>query len=165
MFNNLKNNINIKILRNNDFDKKYSQNISLNFNNKPNYINNKIVFPKNLKYNHISPEQYNKYRLKLKNEKNSYDDIKMSKNNLNKNNQIQLNLENHNTNLLNNYNNIKNFNKFVTTEQITCKRPNIKIINIISPISKASSYTKVKKYSFSSNLYKNKINENIIMLL
>ena len=157
---NLKNNINIKILRNNDFDKKYSQNISLNFNNKPNYINNKIVFPKKLKYNHISPEQYNKYRLKLKNEKNSYDDIKMSKNNLNKNNQIQLNLENHNTNLLNNYNNIKNFNKFVTTEQITCKRPNIKIINIISPISKASSYTKVKKYSFSSNLYKNKINEN-----
>ena len=159
IFDELKNDINIKNMTNDAVDKMSNQNSSLNFNN---IYNNKIVFPQNLKYSHLSPDQLNKYKIKLKNDKISFDSFNLNKKNVNanKNNQFQLNFENHNTlNNFNNLNNNKNFNKkFLTTEQINCKPPkNIKIINIISPISKVSSYTKVKKNSFcaKSNLYKN----------
>ena len=147
---NLNKNINIIKNNNKDNDKIFSENLSLNFKN------NKIVIPKNLKINHISPEQYNRYRLKLINEINN-SNIKPNKqhNITYRNNKIKLSLGN--KKILNNFNIIRNNKTFINTQNIyKVPMKNIKIINIISPINKITNYYKVKKNSFCSkvNLYK-----------
>ena len=134
---------------NKDNAKIYNENLSLNYNN------NKIVIPKNLKINHLSPEQYNRYRLKLRNEINNNIEPKKQHNITYGSNKIKLSLGN--KKILNNFNIIGNNKTFINTQNIN-KAPmkNIKIINIISPINKIINYYKVKKNSFCSktNLYK-----------
>ena len=151
--NDLKKNININIIQNNNFDndKIYSENFSFD------YKNNKILIPKNLRINHISPEQINRFKLKINSETNSSNNFKLNKRNhiKYKNNQIKLNLGKNS--ILNNFNIIKNNKTYINNQNMLNEpQKNIKIINIISPISKISNYYKVKKNSFSSktNLYK-----------
>ena len=118
--------------------------------------NNAFVFPKYLKINHISPENFNKYRLKIKNDKKNYSNDKLNKKQFNQNKNVKLNSEKNNE--PNTSNIIKNNNTFIANDKIFIRpQKNIKIINIITPKNKVSSYYKVKKNIFTSkaNLYKN----------
>ena len=155
--NKLSKNININLIQNNNKDNEqiYYENVSLN------YKNNRIVIPKSLKINHISPEQFNRYRLKIKDENNFNNIIKLNKQNYNffikKKEKLSLGNK-----ILNKLNAIKNNKTFVSTHNINNEhQKDIKIINIISPIHKISNYYKDKKNSFSSLTYLYKNNNNI----
>ena len=149
----LNNNINFISIPKNTNNKIESENIYFN-SNKMN--NNAFVFPKYLKINHISPENFNKYRLKIKNDKKNYSNDKLNKKQFNQNKNVKLNSEKNNE--PNTSNIIKNNNTFIANDKIFIRpQKNIKIINIITPKNKVSSYYKVKKNIFTSkaNLYKN----------
>lgn len=142
---NKKNDLNINIIQNNNFkssNKISSENLSFNLN-KP----NKIFFSQNIKYNHHSPEQYNKYKSKIQNLKNKIACIKLNKPNLVQKKANQINLNIGKKIISNNYNNKVVKTNYLKTEKINIRPPpkNIRIINIISPISKSSTYYKVKK--------------------
>ena len=112
--NDLKKNININIIQNNNFDndKIYSENFSFD------YKNNKILIPKNLRINHISPEQINRFKLKINSETNSSNNFKLNKRNhiKYKNNQIKLNLGKNS--ILNNFNIIKNNKTYINNQNM-----------------------------------------------
>ena len=168
-------NINIFQKKNNNI-KMPSENLYLNYNFNDNNSINRIIIPKNIKFKHISPEKVNKYKIKIINDKNSLEGFKLNKKSLirSKINQMRLNFRK--GNIPNNFKNT-NVNTRISDNYINTERFNdnqnkkIKIINIISPINKASSYHKIKKNSFfpKSNLYKisdnfsNNINNNEII--
>ena len=142
---NKKNELNINIIQKNNFknsNKISSENLSFNLNNA-----NKIFFFENIKYNHHSPEQNNKYISNIQHLKNKINCIKLNKSNLQqkKANQINLNIGKKIVSF--NYNNKVMKTNYLKTEKINTKPPpkNIRIINIISPISKTSTYHKAKK--------------------
>ena len=145
-------------LLNNNKNKIIKENSSLNMTN-----SNIIMIPKKLQFTHISPEQFNRFKTKYY--------VKKSKNNLfelNKNNYIQYRNNKMKLNL--NKNNKSNFVNKLNKDAYSMNATNIpfkpnreiRIINIISPINRTSTYYKVEKNSFSSkkNLYKFTENNN-----
>lgn len=161
----------------NSYNNLFQQSNNSNLNSEITSLNltniNKIMVPKKvnyMKYNHISPEQQRRVKIKL----NQMNQEKIRENLylLNrkkyiqyKTNQYKINLDRNNE--AKNTNNIKNDNNSVNSlikdNKRNPKKSDIKIINIITPINKTSSYNKIKKNSFSSrtNLYKFKENHQI----
>ena len=141
--NDLKKNININIIQNNNFDndKIYSENFSFD------YKNNKILIPKNLRINHISPEQINRFKLKINSETNSSNNFKLNKRNhiKYKNNQIKLNLGKNS--ILNNFNIIKNNKTYINNQNMLNEpQKNIKIINEIIQLNSSNNKNITNKY-------------------
>ena len=167
--------LNPEVSYNNIFQHSNNSNINnkisnLNLTN----INNIIMVPKKenyIKYNHLSSEQQRRINIKM----NQMNQGKIRENlfTLNRNKYIQYKTNQYNLisdkiNVVKNINNFKNddnsMNSEIRNNKNYPKNSNIKIINIIAPINKASSFYKIKKNSFSSrtNLYKdnNKIKKN-----
>ena len=123
------------------------------FNKTENKINNnnKIIIPKNLKNNHISPVHINRTIFNKKNE-TIRNNIIILKNAKYKAKSKLLNTGNNNK--LNNYKIIKNNNTFISKVKSQIQpQKGIKIINILLPKNKISNFYKVKKNSFTSNLF------------
>ena len=134
---------------------------------------NKIIVPKKreyIKYNHISPDQQKRIKTKMNQE--NQQKIRENLYSLNRKKYIQYKTNQNKINLdrnkiEKNYYNIKtdgnSMNANIKNNKNYPKKSDIKIINIIAPINKTSSYYKVKKNSFSSrtNLYKYKENSKI----
>ena len=158
LMNNANNDLNINIIQNNNIknsNKFYSECASLN--------SDKIIFQNNLKYSHLSPDQYNKYKSKMQNFKIKDNSIRQNQqpNSFRyKGNQIKLNISKKNSS----YNSKNMKTNYLNTEKITCKpQKNIRIINIISPINKTTTYYKTKKNSLvlKSKKFYNNINNSI----
>jgi len=170
--------LNLKSSYNNIFQQNNNSNSNLNSESSNLNINisniNRIIVPKKdnyIKYNHISPEQQR--RVKIKMIQANQEKIRENLYLLNrkkyiqyKTNQYKINLDR--KNVVKNHNNIKNDDNSKNEDikdsiKYPIKKSDIKIINIIAPINKTSSYYKVKKNSFSSrtNLYKYKENSKI----
>jgi len=156
----------------------FQQNNNSNLNHDISNLNltniNKIIVPKKenyIKYNHISPDQQRKIKTKMN--QDNQEKIRENLYSLNRKKYIQyktnykINLDG--KDVIKNSNNIKNEdnskNIKIKENKIYPKKSDIKIINIIAPINKSSSYYKIKKNSFTSrtNLYKdnNKIRNKI----
>jgi len=156
----------------------FQQNNNSNLNHDISNLNltniNKIIVPKKenyIKYNHISPDQQRKIKTKMN--QDNQEKIRENLYSLNRKKYIQyktnykINLDR--KDVIKNSNNIKNEdnskNIKIKENKIYPKKSDIKIINIIAPINKSSSYYKIKKNSFTSrtNLYKdnNKIRNKI----
>ena len=156
----------------------FLQNNNSNLNHDISNLNltniNKIIVPKKenyIKYNHISPDQQRKIKTKMN--QDIQEKIRENLYSLNRKKYIQyktnykINLDR--KDVIKNSNNIKNEdnskNIKIKENKIYPKKSDIKIINIIAPINKSSSYYKIKKNSFTSrtNLYKdnNKIRNKI----
>ena len=156
----------------------FLQNNNSNLNHDISNLNltniNKIIVPKKenyIKYNHISPDQQRKIKTKMN--QDNQEKIRENLYSLNRKKYIQyktnykINLDR--KDVIKNSNNIKNEdnskNIKIKENKIYPKKSDIKIINIIAPINKSSSYYKIKKNSFTSrtNLYKdnNKIRNKI----
>ena len=159
---------------NNIFQQKNNSNLNHDISNLNLTNINKIIVPKKenyIKYNHISPDQQRKIKTKMN--QDIQEKIRENLYSLNRKKYIQyktnykINLDR--KDVIKNSNNIKNEdnskNIKIKENKIYPKKSDIKIINIIAPINKSSSYYKIKKNSFTSrtNLYKdnNKIRNKI----
>ena len=168
--------LNTKRSYNNIFQQINNNNSNLNIESSNlNLTNiNKIIVPKKgdyMKYNHVSPGQQR--RMKTKMNQACQEKIRENLYSLNRKKYIQFKTNQYKINLdrnkiEKNNNNIKidaySMNADVKdNKKYPKKNSDIKIINIIAPINKTTSYYKVKKNSFTSrtNLYKYKEN-NII---
>jgi hypothetical protein len=158
LMNNANNDSNVNIIQNNNIknnNKYYSDCASFN--------SDKIIFQNNLQYSHHSPDQYNKYKSKIQNFKNKNNSIEQNQqpNSFRYNgNQIKLNISKNNTS----YHNKNMKTNYLNTEKITSKpQKNIRIINIISPINKATTYYKTKKNTLmlKSKKFYNSVNNSI----